>query len=107
MADDFELPGVHTRRQGVAVGCKNIFQALSRPEVAEFFSWIQHSAHTQEMTLLANAVASVGLQLGGVDDCARPGFAEVLFRRAVTALAGNCLCGKRRRPIQVRRSCDM
>ena len=102
MADDLELAGVATGRQGIDVGGENVFRRLSRPKVAKRLSRIQHFANAQQMTLFTDAVASGRIKLRGINYRAGPGIAEVFFLRTVTAFASDRLRRERGGPILVR-----
>ena len=101
MADDLELLGAGTVLRDVDVSGKNILQALPRPKIAERFSWIKHSANTQQVTLFADAVAGSRLQLRRIDDRACSRIIEVPFSRAVTTLTCDCFRREWRRAILV------
>jgi hypothetical protein len=104
MADDLEFASIATRGQGIAVSGENILQGLPGTKIAKRLSRIEHLGNSQQMTLLADAVASGGLKLRRIDDRTRPGIAEVFFLRAVTAFAGDAFRRKRGGPILVQRA---
>jgi hypothetical protein len=101
MTDDLEFPGVRTVGRNIAIRGENILQALPRPEIGKTLSWIQHSANSQQVTLFADTVTSRKLELRRIDDGARSGITEVLFRRAMTALTGDRFRREGRRAILV------
>src|SRR5580658_75364 len=86
MADDLEPLAVRASGRDISVGRKNIFQRLPRTKVAKFLSRIQHPANSQQVTLLADAVASSMFQIRRIDDRARPWITEMPFSRAMTTL---------------------
>jgi hypothetical protein len=55
MTDDLELLGVGTLLRDIDISGENLLQGLPWPEIAERLCWIQHSANSQQVTLLADA----------------------------------------------------
>jgi len=84
LAYDFEGSG----RVRVVVDGERVFQPLPRDKVAQTFSGIRYTRHSEQVTLLANAVAGGGHQFGWIHDTARDWLFDVPLRRA-----GNVQCG--------------
>jgi hypothetical protein len=102
VTDNFEFLSIGAGWRSIAVRGENLLQSLTRPKVTKILAWIQDSSHSQQVTLLADAVARSRLQLRWVDDRACPRIAEMLFRRAMTSLTGDRLSRKCRDAILVR-----
>ena len=85
MADHFERAGGIC----VVVCGEHIFRALAGDEIAQLFAGIGDARDSEEMTLLADAVACGGRELRGIDDVAGARIGEMFFGGAVAAFAGD------------------
>jgi len=97
LAYDFEGSG----RVRVVVDGERVFQPLPRDKVAQTFSGIRYTRHSEQVTLLANAVAGGGHQFGWIHDTARDWLFDVPLRRSVATFACDGLVGKYRLTILI------
>jgi hypothetical protein len=68
VADDLERAWRGARRNSVVIHSESILESLPSNEVVEALAGIWNACDTEEMTLLADAVATRGLELRGIHD---------------------------------------
>ncbi len=107
MADHLEGPRRLARRRRVAINRECIFQALPWNEIAELFSGIQDASSSEEMALLANAVAGRWLELCRIDDRSGARIRKMFFDGAVASFASDRFRRKNGISILVQRASDM
>src|SRR5579862_1085187 len=71
VADDFEFLSVGSRGRSVAVRRENVLKPLARPKVTKILARVQYSSHSQQVTLLADAIPCGRFQFRWIDDRAR------------------------------------
>src|ERR1700722_11532608 len=101
MTDHFETTGRRAWRQGIAIDGECVFQSTPGGEITKFLSGIGDARNSEQVTLLADAVARRELELRRIHDRARAWIGEVPFYRTVATFAGDRLCGENRRPILI------
>ena len=96
MADDLERAWSRTRRNSVVIHREDVLQSLTRHKVLEALARIWHARNSEQMTLLADAIAAGRLELCRIDDCSRVRIGEMLFDRAVAPFTSDRFGCKRR-----------
>ncbi len=103
MTDDFERASWRALRQGIAIDRECVFQSLPGEEVAQ----LGDARGSEQMALLADAVAGRRFEFRRINDRACAGIGEVPFRRAMATFAGDRFCGKDRRSILIQSARDV
>src|SRR5277367_847888 len=71
------------------IGREHIFRALARNEITQLLSGIGDPRDSEQMALLADAVASGWFEFRGIHDIAGARIGKMFLRRTVTAFAGD------------------
>lgn len=90
VADDLEIARGRACRRGIVKDRVGVFRPLAWDKVAELSCRIGDPSYPEQVALFADAVASGGLELCGIDDGAGPGISQVALDRPVTAFACDC-----------------